>query len=228
MIYDKDGIAYPDYQDKNQSFFNNSGKHDVKQWNVINDHISQFRICLDIGAHVGTSALRYRQHFAKTISFEPIPPLFECLQYNTKEFDNIEIHNVAVSDEDATVKIWANLRNTASSVIESHETKKLIDSRWRNSKREDFLEMPSYDVQARSIDSYNFDEVDFIKIDTEGYNIKPLNGMEETLKRCRPVIQLEREINGVGVNDTHVFLKELGYNLILTIGRDDMFVWKRK
>ena len=81
-------------------------------------------------------------------------------------------------------------------------------------------------VESRTIDSYEFTDVDFIKIDTEGYTMEPLRGMEETLKRCHPIIQLERSNDDNNVKETHKFLQGLGYNLIKTMGNppDDIFV----
>ena len=46
-------------------------------------------------------------------------------------------------------------------------------------------------VTVRSIDSYGFDDVDFIKIDVEGAEMGVLRGAGETIKRCRPAVQME-------------------------------------
>lgn len=225
MIFDKDGIAFPDYQQE-RGIFNKSINHDLQQWEVVKSHLKDFRTCLDFGAHVGTSAIRYSKRFQRVMSFEPIPELFECLEYNTKDCSNVEIHNVAISDKNETVEILVNWINTGSSMIPSESTKKVIDTRWGNERRKEFQEMPKLKVDSRTIDSYNIEDVDFIKIDTEGYNIQPLWGMEKTLKRCSPVIQLERSNDESYLPETHDFLKGLGYKLVKTIGNppDDIFV----
>jgi hypothetical protein len=46
-------------------------------------------------------------------------------------------------------------------------------------------------VQVETIDSYLFQDVGFIKIDVEGYEKFVLEGAVDTIKRCRPTIQLE-------------------------------------
>ena len=46
-------------------------------------------------------------------------------------------------------------------------------------------------VPARTIDSYNFEDVDAIKIDVEGSELLVMQGAKDTIKRCRPSVQVE-------------------------------------
>lgn len=224
MKFNEHGIAFPDYQKENK-FFKNTLHHDKLQWNACQKHIKTFRRCLDFGAHVGITARRYSNKFSSVVSFEPIPSLYECLVYNTKNISNIETYNIAVGDINGTVDIWVNQNNSGSSVVESEATEDLIKSRWLNKERKDFLSMPKITVECRTIDSFHYNDVDFIKIDTEGFNIQPLNGMIETLKKCYPVIQLER--GSTGNEESKKLLNKLGYRIVQTIGIDDIFVRKK-
>lgn len=224
MIFNKNGIAFPDYQDRTAKLFTRTDHHDMKQWNACKNLIKSYRTCLEFGAHVGTSAILYSPEFKNVISFEPIPDLYECLEYNTKDINNVETYNLAISSESKMVTIYVNQNNSGSSVVESKDTEKLISTRWKNKKRKNFQKMPSYQVEGRSIDSFLFNEVDFIKIDTEGYNTEPLTGMVETLKRCSPVIQIERNGQGFGVKESNEILFSLGYKKKLTIDADDIYV----
>ena len=222
MIFNKDGIAFPDYQKQKGAMFRHTSKHDQSQWDYCKGIIKQFRTCLDFGGHVGTSAIRYSKHFEKIKSFEPIPDLFECLEYNTKDIDNIEIYNNAIGDTNDKVTIYINPENTGANVVQSEDTQDIIDTRWNNEQRPNFTSIKPLEVDCRTIDSFNFDDVDFIKIDTEGYNMAPLIGMQETLKRCSPVIQLERAVPHI--EEPEQFLRKLGYKVIKTIQFDDIFV----
>ena len=46
-------------------------------------------------------------------------------------------------------------------------------------------------VPARTIDSYNFEDVDAIKIDVEGSELLVMQGAKDTIERCRPSVQVE-------------------------------------
>ena len=222
MIFNKEGVAFPDYQNREGRFFRYTEHHDVRQWEFCKKHFKATRVCVDFGGHVGTSALMFAPVFDTVYSFEPIPDLYECLEYNTKDIPNVTINNVAISDYNGNTTIHINPSNSGANMIESPETKKLIKSRWGNKDRTNFQEAGSIEVECRTIDSYNLADVDFIKIDTEGYNMEPLRGMIETLERCSPVIQLERGVPYFP--DAQHFLEGLGYRLIKTIEMDDIFV----
>lgn len=226
MIYDNDGVAFPDYQKTNKGLFNRSKNHDLAQWKFVKSKLSSFRTCIDFGAHIGSSAIHYHSFFQQVHSFEPLPELFECLEYNTKTLENVHVYPVAISNQNGKVDIWLNPDNSGSNVIPSDATEKIIKSRWGNQKRVEFTENQKIVVDSRTIDSYNFKDVDFIKIDTEGYNIEPLMGMEQTLKDSSPMIQLERSADENYLKETHDFLTKRGYRLIKTMGRplDDFFI----
>ena len=221
MIFNKSGIAFPDYQKKTGLMFINTKNHDLKQWRYCLDKIKNFRTCIDFGAHVGTSAIQYSKSFEKIISFEPLPNLFECLEYNTKDLSNVEIHNFAISDTNGFTNIFVNPDNSGSNVIQSDETNKIIKSRWGNKNRVDFVNTPPIQVETRTIDSFGFTDVDFIKIDTEGFNIKPLMGMEETLRNNSPLIMMER---GQEKNPGKKYLLSMGYKLLSTIDIDEIYI----
>lgn len=224
MIFNRSKIAFPDYQNKTGNLFRRAKQHDLNQWNAAKNHIQNFRVCLDIGAHVGTSAMRFSKHFENVYSFEPIPDLFECLEYNTQDLDNVHTNNIAIGEKHEQVKIYVNTRNSAASVIESKNTADIIASRWGNRKRKDFQKMPSIEVECKTIDSFNFENVDFIKIDTEGYNIEPLKGMINTIKKWSPVIQLERGNGKHAINVANEFLFKHGYRIVESVVIDDIFV----
>lgn len=56
----------------------------------------------------------------------------------------------------------------------------------------EFYKMAYEVVNVRPLDSWNFHEVDFIKIDVEGWERKVVMGAEETIRRDKPVIVIEQ------------------------------------
>jgi hypothetical protein len=47
------------------------------------------------------------------------------------------------------------------------------------------------DLPLRTLDGFAFEQVDFLKIDAEGFESAVLRGALDTLARCRPLILLE-------------------------------------
>lgn len=72
----------------------------------------------------------------------------------------------------------------------------------------------SYETELRTLDSYGFDDVAFIKIDVEGHEEAVLAGAEETLRRCKPVllIEIEERHNRGGLDRIAQRLSVLGYS----------------
>jgi FkbM family methyltransferase len=52
-------------------------------------------------------------------------------------------------------------------------------------------EPPTETVHLRTLDSYNFEDVDIIKIDVEGHEFDVVQGAEQTILKYHPVVQLE-------------------------------------
>ena len=46
-------------------------------------------------------------------------------------------------------------------------------------------------IDQRRLDSYGFEEVDIIKIDTESYELLVLEGADQTIANNRPIVQVE-------------------------------------
>jgi len=79
-------------------------------------------------------------------------------------------------------------------------------------------------VEITTLDSYEFDNVDFIKIDVEGYEPKVLAGAEKTIKKHWPVMCVEINTDD---NNSQEILESWGYKLIAVDdlqGYDHIFV----
>ena len=46
-------------------------------------------------------------------------------------------------------------------------------------------------IQCRTLDSFNLNNIDFIKIDVDGFEVKVLGGAIETITRNNPAINIE-------------------------------------
>ena len=74
-------------------------------------------------------------------------------------------------------------------------------------------------VQQKTLDSFNFEDVDYIKIDVEGHELKVLKGAINTINKYSPLIVVEEngsaEKWNKGIkNEALNYLQELGYKIV--------------
>jgi len=68
-------------------------------------------------------------------------------------------------------------------------------------------------IQAVSIDSFGYTDLDLLKIDTEGAERQILSGARGTVERCLPRVMVEIHIPA-DVGFIRDYFKPLGYELI--------------
>jgi hypothetical protein len=66
--------------------------------------------------------------------------------------------------------------------------------------------------QTKTLDSFNFDRIDLLKIDVEGFEYDVLNGAVNTIRRLKPKIILETHSKELR-QKCDDFLKKAGYRL---------------
>ena len=150
-----------------------------------------FNIFFDIGAHWGESINLYLNKFKinEIYSFEPLKSNFDILNKNEnffkKKFKNtkITIENFAFGSEIKKNKI-KELNESSSSTFNEINTNSKYFKKKKSflpslNKKKFFLEK---EVQVFTLSEYikkkSFKEIDFIKIDTEGYEYDVLLGLK--------------------------------------------------
>lgn len=147
------------------------------------------RICIDIGANIGDYSLELlKKTHAKVIAFEPVPTTFERLRENLSAYQNrIVTENKGVGSSNSILSIFYNPHASAHASF-SNEIK-AIDYINNDMKA---------DVEVVTLDSYcashGITDIDFIKIDTEGFENEVFQGAAETLKKIQPKF-IEIEFN---------------------------------
>lgn len=173
-------------------------------------HIPQDRRrrCLDVGAHVGLWAMWLTREFEHVECFEPMPQFAAILPFNMPRL-NYTLHPEACGDADRWVAFKFEPHNTGH----SHVIPGAIGG-----------------IHMRTIDSYGFEQVDFIKIDVEGFELGVVQGARETLLRCKPYMVLEQKGNDAAVmggarNEALAWCKALGMKAEYEIGGDWFLSW---
>jgi FkbM family methyltransferase len=145
------------------------------------------KVCIDVGANVGdyTKALLTSTH-ALVIAFEPLDEPFETLINIKNEFkERLVIENKGVGAVNDTLDIYFNDEATAhASFSKEVQSVPYLDN--KISKK----------IEVVSLDSYFADKldyvVDFIKIDTEGFEFEVLLGAKNIIQTHKPkAIQIE-------------------------------------
>lgn len=127
---------------------------------------------------------------------------------------DISVHEVAASDEnEGYIDIIDHLDHGGHNHIVPHNS----DVKLRASQQ-------LVSVPKRTIDSYEFADVDAIKIDVEGSELMVMKGASETIKRCRPSVQVEivpKQCNlfGYDPQELYDYFKDLDYVCVCAVRR---------
>ena len=98
---------------------------------------------------------------------------------------NVRVEPFAIADKECVLKMYPTTPNSGGSFICNHP--EVITP---------IAEIDPADtiaVDVRTIDSFEFDAVDLIKLDIQGAEYAAVVGARETIQRHRPVIMLEQK-----------------------------------
>lgn len=143
--------------------------YQLKHWRMTRSHLTSFRTAIDCGAHVGIFTLRMVPLFERIVAIEPTTP--ELVVDNTRECHNVEVLPVGVSDQPGTLYRYNPGSTTACTELHPE---------------------PNDDpVSVITIDSLELQDVDLIKIDTQGLEKNTILGADDTIREYTPTIHIE-------------------------------------
>ena len=135
---------------------------------------------IDIGANKGVYSSILAPLTSIVHAFEPNPKLFRILKSGLAS--NCIGYQIALSNTSTKKKLlipYSKRRKAYSNQGASLSNVKVNG------------EHGVVEVQTRTLDSYNFINIDFIKIDVEGHELNVLKGAVKTLKRNKPILLVE-------------------------------------
>ncbi|MBK9282904.1 MAG: FkbM family methyltransferase [Sphingobacteriaceae bacterium] len=166
----------------------------------------------DIGANTGQTALNYYNEFptANIYSFEPVTKTFEQLKRNTVTKSRIQNYKIAFGNKKEEVEI--NLFDDANSQLNSIKIS--------NPKTDAIKEK----IQVETIDNFikekKIEEIDLLKIDTEGFEIEVLSGAQKLLESnnvkailCETALSPQNKRN-TQLNELITFLNQYNYYFV--------------
>jgi FkbM family methyltransferase len=174
----------------------------------------QFRHAVDIGANIGLWTRVMAACFDRVTAFEPNPECWEAFWLNNPQTmgldSRITLHPLALGNEPATLTLNTKLRSTGFTTVD---------------------EAGDLYVEQRTLDSFELTEVDFIKIDVEGWEHNVVKGGVETIRRCKPVMIVEQkpgnaERQGLKQFGAVNLLKKWGAHQVADMAGDIIMAWR--
>lgn len=156
-------------------------------------HGGDIRCVFDVGAHVGQSAATFCDVFPQgtVYSFEPDPASYRALQAFAASCPRVVPVNAAVGDRDGEAVFFRNRFDQTNSLLRAKA------GVGRFLAATDGLD-PSGEAQVRVLTLDRFcaehaiEGIDFLKLDTQGYELRVLDGARGLLERqAVPLIHLE-------------------------------------
>ncbi len=143
-------------------------------------HVKHFGTAIDGGAHIGSWTRAMARRFDKVVAFEPSQETHDCLLRNTEDLFNVERLRCALGEVEGKLEMgedgkYSDGGNTGG--------------RYLVERGAPGASLPP--VRVRTLDSFGYERVDFLKLDVEGFEYFAILGGKETIKRCRPVVMLE-------------------------------------
>ena len=164
---------------------------------------------LDIGANYGTFALSLATAVGpegSVIAVEPTPATASCLRDSiaANGFAHLELVEAALSDREGML----HLRLEADSELNA-----LADEPGDEGQT---VQVPSSTIDALMA-SRGWPDLDFIKLDAEGAELRIVAGGEQTLRTCSPLVLFEIEHAGTSNLGLPEAFTALGYELYLLV-----------
>ena len=152
----------------------------------------KFHTVMDIGAWCGTWSKAIESYAKRVVAFEPDPLHFHCLEKNCTI--NCIPRNQAVGSTDGFISLTEDDFTQAKRVAGEGK------------------------IPMVTIDGLEYDNVDLIKIDVEGYEMEVLKGAEQTLNTCQYImIELNNNSKKYGSSNRIIekYLQDKGYKVLI-------------
>lgn len=174
--------------------------------------MNEIKVVFDVGANVGQFCNHCSEVFdkAKIYSFEPIKETYEKLVRNTKETKNINCFNFAFGDTKGKEEIFLQ----ESSVINSLNP--AVNIRENENQKSQIIEINTIDSYCRD---NRIDQIDLLKIDTEGFDLNVLKGARAMLEQRKvkfvfiEVTFDKDNAHNSSYNTINAFLEPMGYKI---------------
>ena len=166
-------------------------------------------VLVDVGAHFGTVTALFLDKGWSVVAYEPDPSNRDQFERRIGAHARVQLSSAAVSDEPAdSASFFTSSVSTGVSTLaafhESHEPTANVN-----------VVTLAEDLRAR-----NIQQVDFLKIDVEGFDYFVLNGFDWTYAPRFVLYEFENRKTvplGYSLRDSSAFAADRGYHLVYSV-----------
>jgi FkbM family methyltransferase len=144
--------------------------HDQSALPRILPHIPPGGVVVDAGAFIGDHTIAYARavgELGEVFALEPNLEAFECLVFNMKDFPQSQCIQMGLSDHPGSYGIRSDVNAGASHLSDGDG------------------------ITVTRLDDLGLEQLNFLKLDIEGFEEKALWGGARTIDACRPTMVLE-------------------------------------
>jgi FkbM family methyltransferase len=186
---------------------------------TIKTFLKKNSVFIDVGANWGHhSFFAAINSKAKVIAFEPNPIVcknFREINEQLSTHDKVSIFDCALGNKITKNKLVQSYFSSGLCFIEGTEFEpETANDKEFLLKRLLGLESIKYDIEVKTLDSFDLKKIDLIKIDTEGFELEVLKGGETCIKKHKPIIIFEANFYNPEIKkQIYLFFKKNKYAL---------------
>ena len=180
------------------------GTHEPLSTKALQKELKEEMICLDIGANIGYYATMESHSVGKSgwvIAIEPSPINFSFLKRNMdlQKTSNYEVHNFAIGNVESEINFLISKKSNLSRVVQEGE--KIPEGC-------ELIRIPLKSID-KLVEEKKLEKLDLLRMDVEGYEMQILEGSKNTIRKFKPMIQIEIHTEILGPKNLKKVLSDL-------------------
>ena len=197
------GWYLPDSDTHFENYIKDGGYQTIHRDTIlkfIKENRPNLKNCVDVGSHIGFWSKDFTELFNHTYAFDPIPQVRECYVKNITK-SNYTLYPYGLGKEEKKINVLNNPKETGN----THASDK-----------------GNLDVEIKTLDSFNLENIDYIKIDAEGYEIEVVEGAKKLIEKCKPFIHIEAKKKvmvkqNITMTEIEELFKSINYKQVLAV-----------
>jgi FkbM family methyltransferase len=184
----RDRLLLNTYRHKGYWYFGRD--REWRTMGLFRDYIKEGDTVIEIGGHIGFITQYFSRlvgDSGRVIVFEPGSNNLPYIERNISGLHNVQLERKAIADRCGTATFYEDDVTGQNNSLLSNYRNAAAVARTHGGK----LRKTAREVELTTLDSYlcaRRIEVNFVKMDIEGYELQALQGMTETLKGVRTMI----------------------------------------